>query len=98
MRCLPCPCSHNYDTLPSKVEWIREHDKEARQVAAAASQYVNHKLRAEDHKCYMYRLFLEYSDIYRDDEEEGGGDGGGVTAAAEQTEAATAEQQAAEQA
>lgn len=89
---------HNYDNLPSKVEWIREHDKEARQVAAAASQYVNHKLRAEDHKCYMYRLFLEYSDIYRDDEEEGGGDGGGVTAAAEQTEAATAEQQAAEQA
>ena len=47
------------------MEWARAHDAEVRGMAAAATRLVNTRLREDDTKCYMYRLLVEYADIYR---------------------------------
>lgn len=47
------------------MEWARQHDKEARDMVAAAAAAVNSGMRAADARCYLLRLLLEYGALYR---------------------------------
>ena len=59
-------CSLDYSDLADQVERARQHDAEARRIAAAGSELARTRLREDDAACYWYRLLLEYGALYRD--------------------------------
>jgi hypothetical protein len=54
------PINIDLSDMNEKVQWARDHDEEARQIAVNAQIHAKHRLRYQDMQCYLYRLILEY--------------------------------------
>ncbi|XP_041375930.1 protein O-glucosyltransferase 2-like [Gigantopelta aegis] len=59
------PFRHNLSDLMEKVQWARDHDKEAQEIAKAAQMWVRQNLNPADIFCYHVKLFHEYSKLLK---------------------------------
>mmetsp|Transcript_50803 Transcript_50803/g.54988 ORF Transcript_50803/g.54988 Transcript_50803/m.54988 type:complete len:175 (+) Transcript_50803:168-692(+) len=58
------PVNYNLTDLPEKIKWIHEHPTRAAAIAKHASTTVQTSIRDVDRQCYMYRLALEYQELF----------------------------------
>jgi len=58
------PVNYNLTDLVEKVSWAHQHPEQARQIAHESRQRVEQSLRPVDMQCYMYRLALEYQQLF----------------------------------
>ena len=49
--------------LVEKIEWAREHDAQAREIAQAGHDFVRERLRPQRVACYWAHLLSGYGDL-----------------------------------
>lgn len=56
--------NYNLSDLKDKIKWAHENPKLASQIANHASETIKQSIRNQDLQCYMYRLLLEYQELF----------------------------------
>jgi hypothetical protein len=56
--------NYNLSNLSEKIKWAHENQHIASAIADHAAQTVKTLLRKEDLQCYVYRLLLEYQELF----------------------------------
>lgn len=59
------PVSTTLDDLEDKLEYLKQHDEEAQTIADDGFDRARRYLRKDDIECYLYRLLVEYRQLYR---------------------------------
>eukprot|EP00158_Paraphelidium_tribonemae_P008382 Partr_v1_DN28567_c0_g2_i1_m72817 putative capsule-associated protein CAP1 len=54
------PASMSLEDLQDKIEWARDNDDQALEIAVQGQLFAQKRLRKDDMTCYMTRLLLEY--------------------------------------
>ena len=57
------PISYDFTDIDDKVNYLLEHDAEARKIAEASRVLMKRHGRIEDGLCYLYRLIIEYASL-----------------------------------
>ncbi len=57
------PIKSDMSDIEDKIEWVRMHDSEAKEIAAQASSIVQENLKTSDMYMYFIALFHEYSKL-----------------------------------
>ncbi len=59
------PLSYDGSDLLQKIQWARQHDAEAQQIAQNARAYAEANLVDENIACYVNRLLTAYAKVQR---------------------------------
>lgn len=57
------PVASDFSDLPEKVQWAKEHDKEAKKIAQNATAFINHNLKLKHIYAYIGELLNEYAKL-----------------------------------
>ncbi|XP_053311263.1 protein O-glucosyltransferase 2 [Spea bombifrons] len=55
------PFKKDLSDLLEKIQWVKDHDAEAKKIAQAGQEYARHNLMGEDVFCYYFKLFQAYA-------------------------------------
>jgi len=53
----------DFSDLEEKLIWAMDHEKEAKEIADASTDFIKNHLRTDDVNCYVYRLILDYAKV-----------------------------------
>lgn len=59
------PIKEDLTDLVEKIQWAREHDSEAQEIAMRATKFAENNLGPEDTLIYLYHLLKEYSALQK---------------------------------
>ncbi|XP_019737951.1 protein O-glucosyltransferase 2 isoform X2 [Hippocampus comes] len=55
------PVRADLGDLLEKIQWARDHDREAKKISLAGQQFARNRLMGDKIFCYYYKLFTEYA-------------------------------------
>lgn len=61
------PVAYDFSDLVEKIEWAKNHDKEAKKITDTANSFAQENLKKEDVYLYMYLFIHKYAELFQNE-------------------------------